>query len=644
MEETIMAKKQFKAESKRLLDLMINSIYTHKEIFLREIISNASDAIDKLAYRALTDDQVGLNQSDFKIVLTTDQVARTLTVSDNGIGMTKEELENNLGTIAKSGSLQFKQDMAAEQSVDAKDVDIIGQFGVGFYSAFMVADNITVITKAYGSDTAYRWESSGVDGYTITETEKDTVGTDVILHIKPDGEEETYSEYLEQYRISDLVKKYSDYIHHPITMLMNKSRQKPKPEDAGDDYKPEWEDYSEWETLNSMKPIWTRSKDEVTEEEYTAFYRDKFGDYEPPLSTQKVSAEGTVSYDALLFIPGRTPYDFYTRDYKKGLQLYSSGVLIMDNCSDLLPEHFRFVKGVVDTPDVSLNISREMLQHTRQLKVISKNLEKKIKAELLRMQSEERTKYEQFWHSFGLQIKYGICSDYGAHKDMLVDLLMFQSSNGDSPTTLAEYVSRMPEDQQYIYYAMGESLSKIAALPQAERIRDKGYEILYLTEDVDEFSMQVLQTFQEKAIKSINDDDALPETDEEKKAAEEKSEAAKDVLSFVKETLGDKIKEARVSKILKSHPVCMTADGPMSLEMEKYMKKNGADLQGMKAERVLELNADAPVFTALTNAISTDPEKAKKYVELLYCQALLIADLPLEDPAAYTDLVCSLMN
>jgi molecular chaperone HtpG len=639
-----MAKKQFKAESKRLLDLMINSIYTHKEIFLREIISNASDAIDKLAYRALTDDQVGLNQSDFKIVLTTDQIARTLTVSDNGIGMTKEELENNLGTIAKSGSLQFKQDMAAEQSVDAKDVDIIGQFGVGFYSAFMVADNITVITKAYGSDTAYRWESSGVDGYTITETEKDTVGTDVILHIKPDGEEESYSEYLEQYRISELVKKYSDYIHHPITMLMNKSRQKPKPEDAGDDYKPEWEDYSEWETLNSMKPIWTRSKDEVTQEEYTAFYRDKFGDYEPPLSTQKVSAEGTVSYDALLFIPGRTPYDFYTRDYKKGLQLYSSGVLIMDNCSDLLPEHFRFVKGVVDTPDVSLNISREMLQHTRQLKVISKNLEKKIKSELLRMQSEERTKYEQFWHSFGLQIKYGICSDYGAHKDMLVDLLMFQSSNGDSPTTLAEYVSRMPEDQQYIYYAMGDSLSKIAALPQAERIRDKGYEILYLTEDVDEFSMQVLQTFQEKAIKSINDDDALPETDEEKKAAEEKSEAAKDVLSFVKETLGDKIKEARVSKILKSHPVCMTADGPMSLEMEKYMKKNGADLQGMKAERVLELNADAPVFAALTNAISTDPEKAKKYVELLYCQALLIADLPLEDPAAYTDLVCSLMN
>ncbi len=638
-----MAKKQFKAESKRLLDMMINSIYTHKEIFLREIISNASDAIDKLAYRALTDDQVGMNRGDFKIVVTADQIARTLTVSDNGIGMTQAELEKNLGTIANSGSLQFKQDMAAGQNPDAQDVDIIGQFGVGFYSAFMVSDQITVITRAYGSDQAWRWESSGADGYTITETQRDAVGTDVIMHIKPDGDEEKYSEFLEQYRISQLIKKYSDYIHYPITMLMTKSRQKPKPEDAGDDYKPEWEDYSEWETLNSMKPIWQRPKEEVTQEEYDSFYQDKFGDYEKPLSTQRVSAEGTVSYEALLFIPGRTPYDFYTREYEKGLQLYSSGVLIMDKCADLLPEYFRFVKGVVDTPDVSLNISREMLQHTRQLKVISKNLEKKIKAELLRMQGEEREKYEQFWKSFGLQIKYGICSDYGAHKDTLVDLLMYQSSNGDKPTTLAEYVSRMPEDQTYIYYAMGESLSKIASLPQAERIRDKGYEILYLTEDVDEFSMQVLQSFQEKQIKSINDDDALPETEDEKKAAEEKTEAAKEVLTFIKDTLGDRIKEARVSKILKSHPVCMTADGPLSLEMEKYMKKNGADLQGMKAERVLELNADAPVFATLTAAVSADPEKAKKYVELLYCQALLIADLPLEDPSAYTDLVCSLM-
>jgi molecular chaperone HtpG len=639
-----MAKKQFKAESKRLLDMMINSIYTHKEIFLREIISNASDAVDKLSYKALTDDQVGLNRGDFKIILTVDPIARTLTVSDNGIGMTQEELENNLGTIAKSGSLQFKKDMAEAENVDTKDVDIIGQFGVGFYSAFMVADQITVVTKAYGSDTAYRWESSGVDGYTITETEKAGVGTDVILHLKANTEEENYDEYLEQWKISQLVKKYSDYIHYPIEMLMTKSRQKPRPEDAGDDYKPEWEDYSEWETLNSMKPIWQRPKDEVTQEEYNSFYQDKFGDYEAPLSTQKISAEGTVSYEALLFIPGKTPYDFYTREYEKGLQLYSSGVLIMDKCADLLPEHFRFVKGVVDTPDLSLNISREMLQHTRQLKVISKNLEKKIKAELLRMQEEERENYEKFWNSFGLQIKYGVVSDYGMNKDNLVDLLMFHSSNSDKITSLAEYVSRMPEDQQYIYYAVGETLSKVAALPQAERIRDKGYEILYLTQDVDEFAMQVLRTYQEKTIKSINDEDALPETEEEKKAAEEKAESSKEVLDFLKEALGGKIKEARISKILKSHAVCMTADGPMSLEMEKYMKKNGADLQGMEAERVLELNPDAPVFGALTDAVKNDPEKAKRYAELLYCQALLIADLPLEDPAAYSDLVCSLMN
>ena len=638
-----MEKKEFKAESKRMLDLMINSIYTHKEIFLREIISNASDAIDKLAYQALTDDNVGLNQSDFKIVLTTDQIARTLTISDNGIGMTEEELESNLGTIARSGSLQFKEKLASEQELDEKDVDIIGQFGVGFYSAFMVSDQVTVITKAYGSDTAYRWESSGADGYTITETEKDSVGTDVILHIKEDGEEEKYGEFLEQYRISQLVKKYSDYIHYPITMLMNRSRQKPKPEDAGDNYTPEWEDYTEWETLNSMKPLWQRPKDEVTQEEYDAFYQDKFGDYEKPLSYQRISGEGTVSYDALLYIPGHTPYDFYTREYEKGLQLYSSGVLIMDKCADLLPEYFRFVKGVVDTPDVSLNISREMLQHTRQLKVISRNLEKKIKSSLLDMQKDDREKYTQFWKSFGLQIKYGICSDYGSNKETLQDLLMFHSSNGEELTSLAEYVERMPEDQPYIYYASGETVGKVASLPQAERIRDKGYEILYLTEDVDEFAMQVLTTYKEKTIKSINAEDALPETEEEKKASEEKAEASKEVLEFVKATLGDRIKEARISKILKSHPVCMTADGYMSLEMEKYMKRNGADMQGMEAERVLELNADAPVFEVLKDAVSNDPEKAAKYVEILYNQALLIADLPIENSAAYTDLVCSLM-
>ncbi len=638
-----MEKKQFQAESQRMLDLMINSIYTHNEIFLREIISNASDAIDKLAYRSLTDDNVGMSHSDFKITLIPDQLARTLTIRDNGIGMTAEELESNLGTIARSGSLQFKKQVAQEQSMDLGDTDIIGQFGVGFYSAFMVADRITVISRAYGSDTAYRWESEGADGYTIMPTERDSVGTDIILHIKPDTEDDKFSNFLEQYRLSQLIKKYSDYIRYPITMLMHRSRQKERPVDAGDDYKPEWEDYSEWETLNSMTPIWQRPKDDVTQEELDSFYQDKFGDYEKPLTSQKISTEGTVSYDALLFIPGKTPYDFYTREYEKGLQLYSSGVLIMDKCADLLPEHFRFVKGIVDTPDVSLNISREMLQHTRQLKVISKNLEKKIRSTLLDMQKDDRSKYESFWSSFGLQIKYGICSDYGTHKENLQDLLMFYSSNGDKPTTLAEYVSRMPEEQPYIYFATGESISRIASLPQAERIRDKGYEILYLTEDVDEFSMQVLTTYQEKTIKSINDSDALPETEEEKQAAEQKADEAKDVLAFVKSTLGDRIADARISKLLKSHPVCMTADGPLSLEMEKYMKRNGADLQGMTAQRVLELNADSTAFTALTNAVANDPERAAKYVELLYNQALLIADLPIEDTSAYTDLVCSLM-
>jgi molecular chaperone HtpG len=638
-----MAKKQFKAESKRLLDLMINSIYTHKEIFLREILSNASDAEDKLAYRALTDDSIGLSRSDLKIIVTADKLSRTLTVSDNGIGMTREELDANLGTICKSGSLQFKEGLEADD-LKAEDIDVIGQFGVGFYSAFMVADEVTVITRAQGSDTAYQWKSTGLDGYTITECEKAGVGTDVILHIKPDTDDEKYEQYLEQYRIRELVKKYSDYIHYPIEMLMNKSRQKPRPEDAGDDYKPEWEDYSEWETMNSMVPIWQKKKDEVTDEEYANFYQDKFGDYEAPLDTIKVSAEGTVSYEALLFIPAKTPYDFYTREYEKGLQLYSSGVLIMDKCADLLPDYLRFVKGVVDTPDVSLNISREMLQQTRELKVIAKNLDKKVRAQLSKMLTENREKYETFWKSFGTQMKYGVVSNYGMDKENLQDLLLFTSSAQEKGTTLKEYVERMPEGQQYIYYACGEDASKLAKLPQAERILDAGYEILFLTEDVDEFCMQVLGTYSEKQLKSINAEDALPETEEEKKAAEEKAESGKAVLDFLKETLGDKIKEARVSKILKSHPVCMVSDGPMSIEMEKYLKKQNADMEGFHAERVLEVNPDAPVFGALQKAIETDPEKAKKYAELLYCQALLIADLPLEDPSAYTDLVCSLME
>ncbi len=640
-----MAKKQFKTESKRILDLMINSIYTHKEIFLRELISNASDALDKLAYKSLTDDGVGLSRSDFKIHLAVDKDARTLTISDNGIGMTQEELENNLGVIARSGSLQFKEEMAKAEGADSADTDIIGQFGVGFYSAFMVADHITVTSRAYGSDTAYRWESSGADGYTITPCDKETVGTDIVLHIKEDGEEEQYSQYLEQNRIERLIKKYSDYIRYPITMEMTRERMKEKPADAGEDYKPEWETYTETETLNSMVPLWQRPKKDVTQEEYDRFYQDKFGDFEKPLATITVDAEGTVSYKALLFIPGRTPYDFYTREYEKGLQLYSSGVLIMDKCGDLLPEHFRFVKGVVDTPDVSLNISRELLQHTRQLKVISTNLEKKIKAELSRLQKDDAEKYETFWNAFGRNIKYGVVSDYGVHKDMLLDLLMFHSSHDDKLTSLAQYKERMAEDQEFIYYAVGEDAGKLSKLPQAERILDKGYEILYLTEDVDEFCMQTIGEYEGKKLKSIDDEDALPESEEEKKAAEEKAEEAKDVLSFLKETLGNKISDARISKILKSHPVCMTADGPVSLEMEKYFKRTGNEMMaGMSAQRVLELNPDSEAFAALKRAVESDKELAKKYAELLYCQALLIADLPLEDPSAYTDLVCSLMK
>ena len=639
-----MAKKQFKAESKRLLDLMINSIYTHKEIFLREILSNASDAEDKLAYRALTDDTVGMNRGDFKIVVTPDKLARTLTISDNGIGMTKEELDSNLGTICKSGSLQFKEGLKEEDAPSAEDIDVIGQFGVGFYSAFMVADEVTVITKPYGSEVAYQWKSTGLDGYTITECEKTGVGTDVILHIKPDTEDEKYEEYLEEYRIQQLVKKYSDYIHYPIQMLMHKSRQKPRPEDAGDDYKPEWEDYTEWVTMNSMVPLWQKKKDEVTEEEYDNFYQDKFDDYEKPLDVIKVSAEGTVSYDALLFIPSKTPYDFYTREYEKGLQLYSSGVLIMDKCADLLPDYLRFVKGVVDTPDVSLNISREMLQQTRELKVIAKNLDKKVRAQLTKLLTDDREKYEKFWKAFGTQMKYGVVSNYGMDKDNLKDLLLFVSSAQEKGTTLKEYKERMPEAQQFIYYACGEDAQKLSKLPQAERILDAGYEILYLTEDVDEFCIQVLAEYDGKQLKSINAEDALPETEEEKKAAEEKAEAGKSVMDFLKETLGDKIKEARISKILKSHPVCMVSDGPMSIEMEKYLKKQNADMAGIHAERVLEVNADSSAYAALQKAMETDPEKAKKYAQLLYCQALLIADLPLEDPSAYTDLVCSLMD
>ena len=638
-----MAKKEFKAESKRLLELMINSIYTHKEIFLREIISNASDAIDKLAYVALTDDKVGMNRSDFKIVVVPDKENRTLTVSDNGIGMTKEELEHNLGTIAQSGSFQFKKDLSDEDKTKS-DTDVIGQFGVGSYSAFMVSDKITVISKAYGSDKAYKWESEGADGYTITECEKDSVGTDVIMHIKPDTEEEDYCEYLEEYGLEHLIKKYSDYIRYPIRMEVTKSRQKEKPADAPEDYKPEWEEYKEWETVNSMIPVWQKNKNEVTEQEYNDFYKQKFGDFEDPLCSISIAAEGVVSYKALLFIPAKAPYDYYTRDFEKGLQLYSSGVLIMDKCSDLLPEYFRFVRGVVDTPDVSLNISREMLQHDRQLKTISANIEKKIKARLVKMQAEEPEKYEKFWNAFGRQIKYGAAADYGMHKEQLLDLMMFNSSKEGKLTSFEQYVERMPEDQEYIYYAAGENENQLAKLPQTERILDKGYEIFWCTDDVDEFVMQFVGEYKGKKTKSVNDDDALPESEDEKKEAEQKTADNKEVLDFVKETLGNRIKEARVSRILKSHACCLTADGGVSIEMEKYMRKQGGELADFEGEHVLELNADSSAFVAMKNAMSTDKELAAKYAKILYDQALLIAGLPLEDPSEYFDLVCSLMK
>ena len=637
-----MAKKQFKAESKRLMDLMINSIYTHKEIFLREIISNASDAIDKLAYLSLTDDTVKLKRGDMRITVTPDQEGRTLTVSDNGVGMSAQELEQNLGTIAKSGSLQFKEGMEKEGAAD-----IIGQFGVGFYSAFMVADEVTVITRRHGEDTAHCWKSSGADGYTITECEKDEPGTDVIMRLKQDTEDERYSEYLETGRLQTLIKKYSDYIRHPIRMEVEDYREKARPEDAGDDYKPEWETVVEEKTINSMVPLWQRPRSKVKQEEYDSFYREKFGDWQPPLATVTTSSEGAVTFKALLFIPSATPYDFYTREYEKGLQLYSSGVLIMDKCADLLPDCFRFVKGVVDSPDFSLNISREMLQHDRQLKIIAAALEKKIKNELVKLMKDDREKYEKFWAAFGRQLKYSVTEGYGAKKELLQDLLLFTTSREGKPASLAEYVERMGEGQEFIYYVCADTREQAARLPQVERIADKGWEILYLTEEVDEFVMQALREVSGKALKSVSDPDALPETDEEKAEQEKQAQDAKPVLDFVKETLGDKIKEARVSKILKTAPVCMTADGPMSLEMEKYFSKLEASspMGPMKAERVLELNPAAAPFAALKAALDGDDrERAAKYVQVLYHQALLIAGLPIEDPAAYTELVCSLMG
>ncbi|OUQ79492.1 molecular chaperone HtpG [Flavonifractor sp. An100] len=637
-----MAKKQFKAESKRLLDLMVNSIYTHKEIFLRELISNASDAEDKLAYKSLTDENVDIKRKDLKITIVPDKEMGTLTVSDNGVGMSKEDLENNLGTIARSGSGQFKAQLQEDDKA-ADKIDVIGQFGVGFYSAFMVADQVTVISKAWGSEEAWMWQSDGADGYTVTQCEKDAPGTDVIMHLKKDADGENYSQYLETYQLQELIKKYSDYIRYPIVMEVEDYRQKPKPEDAGEDYKPEWETVKEWKTINSMVPLWQRQKSKVKEEEYNAFYKEKFMDWQDPLAVIHTSAEGAVTYKALLYIPAQTPYDFYTREYQKGLQLYSSGVMIMDKCADLLPDCFRFIKGVVDSPDFSLNISREILQHDRQLKVIASALEKKIKSELLKMQKDDREKYEKFWKAFGTQVKYGIVAEYGAKKELLQDLLLFWSSKENANTTLAAYKDRMPEDQPFYYYACGESVDKIAKLPQVERILDKGYEILYCTEDVDDFVMKALGEWEGKKFKSVADEDALPQTEEEKKAAEEKAEAGKEVLEAVKEALGDQVKAVRISSILKSGACCLTAEGPVSLEMEKYMSK----LEGgehMKADRVLELNPDSAPYAALKRAKEAgDQDTLTKYAKLLYGQALLLAGLPVEDPSEFASLVSSLM-
>ena len=628
-----MSKKEFKAESKRLLDLMINSIYTHKEIFLREIISNASDAIDKLCYLSLTDDKVGLTRDQFEIKLSIDKEHRLLTVSDNGIGMDEADLENNLGVIASSGSLQFRKELEGAESAET---DIIGQFGVGFYSAFMVADQITVVTKKYGSDQAYRWQSDGVDGYTIEPCEKDAVGTDVIMHIKPDTEEEKdeYSQYLREYPLYKLVKKYSDYIRFPIRMLM------PHPElkEGSTEENPEYEEKFEWDTLNSMIPLWQRKKGDVTKEEYDEFYRQRFSDPNPPLSVITVAAEGAVTYKALLFIPEKAPLRYYSEEYEGGLQLYSAGVMIMDKCAELLPECFNFVRGVVESPDLNLNISRELLQHDRQLKLICANLEKKVKSELERLLRDEREKYESFWQSFGRQLKLSAMDNYGAKKDVLQDLLLFYSSTEKKLTTLGEYVTRMREEQKYIYFASGDTVEAIDHMPQTELLKEHSMEILYFTDKADEFLSDILRTYQDKPFRSVTDGD-LELPGEEKKDGD--NERYKEAFAFIKDALDGAVDEVKVSTRLKTHPVCLSSGEGVTFEMEKYFKAAQPEL-GLKAKRILELNVDHPAFLAFETARLTDPEKAKKYARVFYNQAQLIAGLPIDDPSAYTDLLCSL--
>jgi len=632
-----MAKKQFKAESKRLLDLMINSIYTHKEIFLRELISNASDAIDKLCYLSLSDGSVGMGRSDFYIRIEPDKEKRLLKVSDNGIGMGREDLESNLGVIARSGSLQFKNDMDGQQEND--DIDIIGQFGVGFYSAFMVSDKITVISKKYGEEEGWKWQSSGADGYTVAPCEKETHGTEIIMEIKKDADDEDYSRFLNENSLAALVKKYSDYIRYPVQMEMEKHRDKNEGKEGKE---PEWETYRELETLNSMVPIWQRSKNEVTEEDLNNFYKEKFFDFDDPIKTIRVDAEGLINYKALLFIPAKASYDYYTKEYKKGLQLYSSGVLIMDRCEELLPEYFRFVRGVVDSPDISLNISREMLQQTRQLKTVASNIEKKVSGELEKMLKNDRATYEKFWQAFGLQLKYGVVSEFGVHKDKLEGLLLFHSSAGEGLTSLSEYVSRMKEGQKSIYYAAGDNMQHIASLPQTEYVKEKGYEILYFTDEVDGFLAQALMQYDGKPIKSVDADDPDLKSEDEKKEIEKQGKENKELLDFIKDVLKDGVKEVKISGKLRSQPVCLTADGPLSFEMEKYLNQVQPDNQ-VHAERVLELNAGHPVFGKLKELQASDKEKAEAYVKILYNQAELMAGLPIADPAAYSELVFGLM-
>nr|WP_088037033.1 molecular chaperone HtpG [Evansella clarkii] len=622
---------EYKAESKRLLEMMINSIYTHREIFLRELISNASDAIDKIYYKALTDDSLDFNQDSYYIKVSADKDARTLKITDTGIGMAKEELENNLGVIAKSGSLAFKNE------TELKDGhDIIGQFGVGFYSSFMVADKVTVVTKALGSDTAYKWESEGAEGFTIDTADKDEVGTEITLYIKKNTEDDNFDDYLEEHRLRSIIKKYSDFIRYPIKMDVKVS--KPKEENEK-----EFEEVTEEQTINSMVPIWRKNKSELTDEDYENFYSEKHYGFDKPLKHIHIKVDGTLRYNAILYIPENIPFDYYTKEFEKGLELYSNGVLIMNKCSDLLPDYFSFVKGMVDSEDLSLNISRELLQQDRQLKVIAKNIKNKIKGELKKLLKDEREKYEKFFEAFGRQLKYGVYSDFGANKEDLKDLLMFYSSKEKKLVTLDEYVSRMPEEQKYIYYASGESKERLDKLPQTELVAEKGYEILYFTDDIDEFAIRMLMNYQEKEFRSVSSSDLGIEEDESKETKAEETEENKELFEKMKELLDNKVKEVRISKRLRSHPVCLAADGEVTIEMEKILQSM-PDNQNIKADKVLEINPNHEVFASLKAASENDEEKLKLYTNLLYNQALLIEGLPVEDPVEFTNNVCKIMK